>query len=74
MEFCIALLMLLLIVPCIVNSSLKDYKIQTQNKIKFLDTLDNSSNICTSRNVNSLTVLKCKNKYGKTTYKIKTLQ
>ena len=71
LEFCISFLLMMLVVPCILNSSLKDYKVQIQNKIKFLNTLDHSANSCSKITYNGFKLLKCKNKNNEIFYKIK---
>ena len=71
LEFCISFLLMMLVVPCIVNSSLRDYKAQSQNKLKFLNKLNYSATSCSKITYKGFNLLKCENKNNETFYKIK---
>ena len=71
LEFLISVVLMMLAVPCIINSSLKDYKIQSQNKLKFLDKLNFEAKSCQNKSYNGFNILKCENKNNEIFYKIK---
>lgn len=71
LEFLIALSLMMLVIPCIVSSSIKDFKTQRQSKLIFLDKLDNKATSCSKINTNGFNLLKCKNKNNEYFYKIK---
>ncbi len=69
-ETCIAILLLMLAIPCILNSFQNDHKNNLSLETNFKKSLKNISNNCLYMKSKNINILKCKTLDEKNFYKI----
>lgn len=69
-EICIAMVLLMLAIPCILNSFQKDHSNHKKVELDFIKNLNNTSKNCLNITTKNMNILECKTLNDKLFYKI----